>query len=70
MRLARKPDEVLSCFVHSLGCQHSQDSHVHLTGMFGNQVYLRWWAATSTLIPGSWQIDTAEGNQLTLTGDS
>ena len=50
--------------------RRSQDSHVHLTAMFGNPVYLRWWAATSTLIPGSWQIDTAEGNQLILTADS
>ena len=70
VRLARTPDEVLSCIVHYLGGQHSQDSHVHLTAMFGNPVYLGWWAATSTLIPGSWQIDTAEGNGLRLTADS
>ena len=70
VRLARTPDEVLSCLVHYLGGQHSHDSHLHLTTMFGNPVYLRWWAATSTLIPGSWQIDKAEGNQLILTGDS
>ena len=70
VRLARTPDEVLLCLVHYLGGQHSQDSHVHLTAMFGNPVYLRCWAATSTLIPRSWQIDTAEGDQLILTGDS
>ena len=69
VRLARTPDEVLSCLVHYLGSQHSQDSHLHLTTMFGNPVYLSWWAATSTLIPGSWQIEKAEGNQLILTGD-
>ena len=69
VRLARPPDEVLSCLVHYLGGQHSQDSHLHLPTMFGNPVYLRWWAATSTLIPGSWQIEKADGNQLILTGD-
>ena len=50
--------------------KHSQDSHLHLTTMFCNPVYLRCWAATSTLIPGSWQIEKAEGNQLILTRDS